>query len=165
MTRIGIISDLHGTFDKPLYDFFADVDQIWCAGDIGSDTLLWELRQFKPLRAVYGNMDGFDVRNNDCPGHLFFTCEGKKILMTHIGFYNGSMYTKESFGLIMKYRPDVFVCGHSHILKIFFNKKYGILNINPGACSRIGIHKVRTAVRFSIDGSNMFDMEVGEWSR
>lgn len=165
MTRVGIISDLHGTFDKPLYDFMADVDELWCAGDIGSDSLLWELRQFKPLKAVYGNMDGFDVRGDDCPEYRLFMCEQKRVLMTHIGFYNGSMYTKESYARIMKYRPDIFVCGHSHILKVFFDKKRNLLNINPGACGRSGVHKVRTAVRFEIDGEDVRNMEVGEWPR
>ncbi len=164
MRKIGIISDLHGTFDEPLYNFLADVDEIWCAGDIGSDMLVWELSQFKPLRAVYGNMDGWDVRGSGCPGHLFFECEKKRVLMTHIGF-QGGIYTRETYALLMRHKPDVFVSGHSHILKIFFNHKLNLLNINPGACGRSGIHKVRTAVRFVIDGADMRDMEVGEWPR
>ena len=163
MRRIGIVSDLHGTFDAPLYEFLSDVDEIWCAGDIGSGDLCWEISGFKPLRAVFGNMDGFDVRS-EYGEYLSFRCEDRRVLMTHIGF-QGGRYVSRAAELIDRFRPDIFISGHSHILKVYTDSRTGILNINPGACGFNGIHHVRTALRMVVDGSALRDMEVGEWSR
>ncbi|MDR2890440.1 MAG: metallophosphatase family protein [Alistipes sp.] len=162
MKRIGIISDTHGTFDEPLRQFLAETDEIWHAGDIGSLELADRIAEFKPLRAVHGNIDG-DLTRRAYPGFLLFECEGLKVAMTHIG---GNFYPRVSEALAAQ-KPDVFVCGHSHILKIFRDGTFGgnTLNINPGAAGCRGIHKVRTAVRLTIDGGTINNVEVGEWPR
>ncbi len=163
MKRIGIISDTHGTFDPPLRKFLADVDEIWCAGDIGSPVLAAEIAAFKPLRAVYGNIDDYTTRLQ-YPEFQFFRSEQVGVLMTHIGM-QGGRYTPAMAERIRALRPQLFVCGHSHILKIFFDRRSGVLNINPGAAGAYGFHKVRTAVRLVVDGSEMRSLEVWELPR
>lgn len=163
MKKIGIISDTHGTFDEPLRDFLKGVDEIWHAGDIGSLELADRIAAFKPLRAVHGNIDG-DLTRRTYPAFLLFECEGLKIVMTHIGGYAGR-YQQNVAEVLAARRPDIFVSGHSHILKIFRDKTFGILNINPGAAGKRGIHTVRTAVRLTLDGGEISGVEVGEWPR
>jgi len=163
MKRIGIISDTHGTFDAPLREFLSSVDEIWHAGDIGSLELADRIAAFKPLRAVSGNIDGGMTRRAH-PLFQFFDCEGVRVLMTHIGGYPRH-YDPRAVARIQTARPKLFVTGHSHILRVMFDPVYDMLTVNPGAAGNYGFHKVRTAVRFVIDGSEMRDMEVGEWPR
>lgn len=155
---IGLLSDTHGTFDKPLRDFLEPVDEIWHAGDFGNFETFGVISAFKPLKGVYGNCDGQELRY-DNPLFRFFECEGMKILMTHIGGYPGR-YDRRAYALIKEYKPDIFICGHSHILKVINDKENDLLAINPGAAGIFGFHTVRTALRFHIDNGTIHDMEV-----
>lgn len=163
MRRIGVISDTHGTFDAPLREFLRDVDEIWHAGDVGSLELADEIASFKPLKAVYGNIDG-GVTRRVLSEFNCFECEGKRVLITHIGGYPRH-YSPQAVQRILQLRPDIFVAGHSHILKVIYDPIYNLLHINPGAAGCYGFHKVRTAIRFTIDGTDIRDMEIGEWPR
>ena len=161
---IGLISDTHGVFDDRFKEFLEPVDQIWHAGDFGGGMdLAAEIARFKPLTGVAGNCDNHDLRFIH-PLHRFFECEGMKILMTHIGGYPGR-YDACALKLINEYRPDIFVCGHSPILKVVRDTKRNMLVINPGAAGIQGFHIVRTALRFHIDNGNIHDMEVFELDR
>ena len=163
MKRIGILSDTHGTFDETLMNFFRDVDELWHAGDIGSIELADRIAAFKPLRAVSGNIDG-GLTRRVYPHFLSFECEGVRVLMTHIGGYP-RRYDPRAVAKIQSVRPKLFIAGHSHILKVAYDPVYDLLAVNPGAAGEFGFHKVRTAVRLVIDGTDMRDMEVGEWPR
>jgi putative phosphoesterase len=163
MRKIGVISDTHGTFDKPLQEFLKDVDEIWHAGDVGSLELADQIAAFKPLKAVYGNIDG-GVTRRVLSEFNCFECEGKKVLITHIGGYPRH-YSPQAIARIQQLKPDIFVAGHSHILKVIYDPVYNLLHINPGAAGTYGFHKVRTAIRFTIDGTDIRDMEIGEWQR
>jgi len=158
MIRIGILSDTHGFIHPRVFDFFSMTDEIWHAGDIGSVEVAHRLREMKPLRAVYGNIDGRDVRL-EYPAVQGFQAEQVKVFMTHIGGYPGR-YDPRAKLLIEQEKPALFVCGHSHILKVMYDKKHGLLHINPGAAGKYGIHKSITAVRLVIEGNNMRDLEV-----
>lgn len=146
--KIGILSDTHGYLDEKLFSFFKDCDEIWHAGDIGNPELLLRLQEFKPVVAVYGNIDGTDIRIQ-CKKNQRLNRAGIDIWMTHIGGYPGNYdrYIREE---IRENPPKLFISGHSHILKIMPDKKLGLLHINPGAAGIHGLHKVRTAVRFEI---------------
>ena len=163
MKKIGILSDTHGWFDDTLRRFFSDVDELWHAGDIGSIELADQIAAFKPLRAVWGNIDGGATRLSF---HRFesFECERVPVLMTHIGGYPGR-YDREAYIRILQERPKLFICGHSHILKIQFDSRMSMLCLNPGAAGINGFHQVRTAVRLVIEDGGMHDLEVGEWPR
>ena len=163
MKRIGLISDTHGTFDQTLKTFLKDVDEIWHAGDIGSPEVADQIAAFKPLRAVYGNIDGGIMRRT-YREFLSFECEGVSVLMTHIGGYPRH-YDPRALRRIQQLHPKLFIAGHSHILKVIYDPVYDLLHVNPGAAGEFGFHKVRTAVRLTIDGAEMRDMEVGEWPR
>jgi putative phosphoesterase len=163
MKKIGIISDTHGTFDATLRDFLAEVDEIWHAGDIGSLELADRIAAFKPLRAVCGNIDSSPTRR-EFPESLSFECEGVRVSMTHIGGYAGRPQQRVAERLVAE-KPDILVSGHTHILKIFRDKTFGTLCINPGAAGHLGIHAVRTAVRLVLDGGEVKSVEVGEWSK
>lgn len=163
MKKIGIISDTHGTFDDTLREFLKDVDEIWHAGDIGSLELADRIAAFKPLRAVSGNIDD-GITRRVYPLFSVFDCEGVKVLMTHIGGYPRH-YDPRAVERIQTVRPKLFIAGHSHILKVVYDPVYDLLHINPGAAGQYGFHKVRTAVRFTVDGTDMREMEVGEWRR
>lgn len=163
MKRIGVISDTHGLFDAPLRNFLADVDEIWHAGDIGSLELADEIAAMKPLRAVWGNIDGGIIRRVYREQELF-AAEGATVAMMHIGGHP-HRYTPRALRLIEGSRPTIFVTGHSHILRIMYDPVCKLLYINPGAAGSYGFHQVRTAVRFTVDGQEIRDMEVGEWSR
>lgn len=161
---IGLISDSHGVFGPEFREFLKDVDEIWHAGDFGGglDTEA-EIAAFKPLKGVIGNCD--DRRLLDrCPLFRFWECEGLKVLMTHIGGSPGHYYP-EARNLIRQYKPDLFVCGHSHILKVMDDKFEKVLYINPGACGNQGWHAFKTALRFHIDSGKVHDMEVFELNR
>lgn len=161
--KIGILSDTHGWVDPSLYEHFASVDEIWHAGDAGGMEVIRELESFRPLKAVWGNCDDHEVRRATRE-YLFFTAGTKKVLMIHIGGYTGH-YSSRARELISQLKPDIFVCGHSHIVKVIFDKKYNMLCINPGAAGRVGLHRVRTVLRFTIEGDRMSDMELIETGR
>lgn len=162
--HIGLISDTHGIFSPQFREFLAPVDQIWHAGDFGGGLdLAREIAEFKPLVGVAGNCDNHDLRYTH-PMHRFFVCEGVKVLMTHVGGYPGR-YDPRARKLIDEYRPDIFVCGHSHILKVVRDPGRNMLVINPGAAGIQGFHVVRTALRFHIDEGRIHDMEVFELDR
>lgn len=163
MAYIGLISDTHGIFDDKLRKFLEPVDEIWHAGDFGSLETADAIAAFKPLRGVYGNCDDYSVRLAH-PYIQSFEIEGMKILMMHIGGYPGR-YDYKAFQLINAHLPQIFICGHSHILKVINDPKYNMLTINPGAAGIQGFHTVRTAIRFRIEGGTIKDMEVGEWDR
>ena len=163
MKRIGLISDTHNLFDGTLMDFLRDVDEIWHAGDIGSLELADRIAAFKPLRAVCGNIDDSTVRSTYRPV-LSFEVEGMRVLMTHIGGYPNH-YDTRFLPQIMQLHPDIFVSGHSHILKVIYDKRMSLLHLNPGAAGSYGFHRVRTALRFTIDVGAVRDMEIGEWPR
>jgi putative phosphoesterase len=163
MKKIGIISDTHGLFDQPLKDFLKDVDEIWHAGDIGSLELADRIAAFKPLRAVHGNIDAEPTRR-EFPTTTIFECEGARVMMTHIGGYAGRFEQKIA-ETIAAQKPDIFVCGHSHILKIYRDRTFDTLCVKPGAAGRKGIHPARTAVRLTIDHGEVSDVQVGEWPR
>ncbi|MBE0662074.1 MAG: metallophosphoesterase family protein [Bacteroidales bacterium] len=158
MKRIGILSDTHGALPASLTDFFKDVDEIWHAGDIGSIDVATRLQAFKPLRAVYGNIDGTVVRQSFPENHIFI-CEQMKVLMTHIGGYPGK-YDPLARALIASEKPDIFICGHSHILKVIYDQKYKLLHINPGAAGNSGLHRQITMVRCVIDLDRIRDLEI-----
>ena len=163
MKKIGVLSDTHGFWDEGLDVFFADCDEIWHAGDIGSLELADRISKFKPLRAVHGNIDDHRVRIS-YQNFLHFKVEEVKVLMTHIGGIPGR-YDIQAKPLIETLPADIFVCGHSHILKVKFDKKHNFLYINPGAAGNSGFHAVKTAIRFVIDGESIRDMEVWEKMR
>lgn len=163
MKRIGLISDTHGTFDETLRDFLKDVDEIWHAGDIGSVELADRIAAFKPLRAVWGNIDGGTMRRI-YPEFLAFECEEVGVLMTHIGGCPRH-YVPRAAERIRSLRPKLFIAGHSHILKVIYDPLHELLHLNPGAAGCYGFHKVRSALRFTIDGADIRDMEIGEWPR
>lgn len=160
MQRIALLSDTHNHLDPKLFKYLDSCDQIWHAGDIGTIAIADELAALKPLQAVYGNIDGQDVRKV-YPKDLSFMCEGVKVFMTHIGGYP-NRYSQEALAVIKRERPKLFICGHSHILKVMFDKKYDLLHINPGAAGMHGFHKVKTLVRFTIDKDKIKDLEVVE---
>lgn len=160
MKRIGILSDTHGTIIPQVFDFFKDVDEIWHAGDLGNITVAEQLEAFKPLRAVHGNIDDYIVRLQ-YPEDLFFQVEEVHVYMTHIGGYPGH-YMPEVKIILEKKKPDLFVCGHSHILKVIYDKKLDLLHLNPGAAGNSGFQKKTTMIRFAIDGKQFKDMEIFE---
>lgn len=158
MKKIGIISDTHGYWDEKYRKYFEPCDEIWHAGDICSTELAERLDQIRPLRAVCGNCDGGDLRlmYRDI---LRFRCEDVDVLMKHIGGYPGN-YDASIRGMIYSSPPQLFISGHSHILKIKYDKTLNLLHINPGAAGMTGWHKERTIVRLTIDGSKFTDCEV-----
>jgi uncharacterized protein len=158
--KIGLISDTHGWIHPRLYDHFAGCDEIWHAGDIGNIETADTLALFKPLRAVYGNIDDTLVRKVYTE-HLIFNAEEVRVWMTHIGGSPGHYDYRVKYG-IPENKPDLFICGHSHIAKVIFDKKYGFLYVNPGAAGYNGFHKYMTALMFHIDGKSIHDMELIE---
>lgn len=163
MTRIGVLSDTHGLLDARILEHFANVNEIWHAGDIGSTEVLQRLREFKPTRAVYGNMDSGDVRYSLSEFYRF-QVENVNVLMTHIGGYPGKYYPW-LIPMFKKDTPQLFVCGHSHILKIQYDNTWHMLTMNPGAAGKQGWHTVQTLLRFVIDGDNIQNLEVIELER
>ncbi len=163
MKKIGLISDTHSHLEEKVFEHFADCDEIWHAGDIGTLELADRLAAFKPLKAVYGNIDGSPIRQV-YPLDLRFDCEGIDVWMTHIGGYPGR-YNQRVRELMKTDPPDLFICGHSHILKVMPDKKYKLLHINPGAAGVHGFHQVKTIIRFAIDEGQIKDLEVIEMGR
>ncbi|MDG1333633.1 MAG: metallophosphoesterase family protein [Crocinitomicaceae bacterium] len=161
MKRIGLMSDTHGFIDPKIYEYFKDVDEIWHAGDVGDVSVIDELLEFKPLRGVYGNIDGSDVRV-EFPEFNRFQCEDIEVLMTHIAGKPGK-YSKPAYEeLVSNGAPKLFICGHSHILLVKNDPRYNMLWMNPGACGFKGFHQVKTVLRFSITGDRIHDLEVIE---
>lgn len=163
MKRIGLLSDTHGLLDERIFEHFATCDEVWHCGDIGSLEVVDKLLKFKPLRAVWGNIDGYDIRNQ-FPQHNRFMCEGVKVWLTHIGGYPGK-YDIAIRADIYRQPPKLFVCGHSHILKVKYDKTLDLLHINPGAAGKYGFHTVQTLVRFEIDGEKIQQLEVIELNK
>lgn len=160
MTSIGLISDTHGYLDEAVFRHFEQCDEIWHAGDFGTVALAAALQGFRPVRGVYGNIDGADIREQ-FPEVLRFCCEETEVVMTHIGGYPGR-YAPSIKKELSENPPRLFISGHSHILKIIFDEKLQCLHMNPGAAGRQGWHKVRTLIRFRIDGKQIRDCEVVE---
>ena len=160
MVRIGLISDTHGFLDESVFRHFEQCDEIWHAGDFGNIELADRLAAFKPLRGVYGNIDGKDIRSI-YPENLKFTCEEVNVWMTHIGGYPGR-YDPKIKAEINQNPPDLFISGHSHILKVMFDQKLRCLHLNPGAAGKEGWHKVRTLLRFCISGEKIHTLEAIE---
>lgn len=160
MKRIGLISDTHSFLDDAVFKHFDKCDEIWHAGDFGSLELADQLSSFKPLKGVYGNIDGNDLRST-YHEVLRFTCEEMSVLMIHIGGYPGK-YDARIKEEIYANPPGIFISGHSHILKVMYDKKIGSLHLNPGAAGKHGWHKVRTLIRFSISDNKIHDLEVIE---
>lgn len=161
--RIGLISDTHSFVEPAIYNHFAEVDEIWHAGDIGSIKVTDELQEFKPLRAVYGNIDGAEIRSV-WPEHCRFNCEGMEVWITHIGGYPGR-YSPKVKPEIYQNPPDLFICGHSHILKVVNDPKINCLHMNPGAIGNSGFHQVKTLLRFSVERGKVIDLDVIEIPR
>ncbi|MBD5263011.1 MAG: metallophosphoesterase family protein [Bacteroides sp.] len=161
MKRIGILSDTHGCWDDRYAIHFKDCDEVWHAGDIGDYAIVERLQETVPMvRAVSGNIDHGMVRRK-CPELEVFEVEGVKVLMTHIGGYPGK-WSKGMKQLLKDNGIRLMVDGHSHILKVIYDKELGVLHINPGAAGKSGWHKVRTLVKLTIDGDDMRDCEVIE---
>ncbi|MDR2010362.1 MAG: metallophosphatase family protein [Bacteroidales bacterium] len=163
MKIIGLLSDTHGYLDPEIIDFFSDTDEIWHAGDIGSEYVLEQLELLKPVRAVYGNIDDQKIRLRT-KEHLIFKTEGIKVWITHIGGYPGK-YDPKVKPDIFNDPPKLFISGHSHILKVMNDKTLGLLHINPGAAGNKGIHKVITAVKFEIGEGKISNLLVFEKNR
>jgi len=158
--KIGLISDTHGWIHPRLYDHLAGVDEIWHAGDIGNIDTADAFASFKPFRAVFGNIDDALVRKV-YKENLIFNADEVKVWLTHIGGTPGH-YDEKVKPAIYENPIDLFICGHSHIAKVMFDKKTGFLYVNPGAAGYNGFHKFMTAIRFSIDGKDIHDMELIE---
>jgi len=162
MIRIGLLSDTHGFLDERIFEYFRECNEIWHAGDIGNIEVAERLSAFRPFRAVYGNIDGRDVRMS-FPESARFVCEKAEILIKHIGGYPGN-YDRSVIQLLKEDSPDLFISGHSHILKVMYDKKYRLLHINPGAAGKTGLHKIQTVIRFIIESKEIKDLEVIEFT-
>jgi putative phosphoesterase len=160
MRRIALLSDTHGHIDDQILRLIEPCDEVWHAGDIGNIVVTDTLKAHKPLRAVWGNIDGANARAEFSENNRFM-CEGVDVWITHIGGYPGR-YDIRVRDEIRRNPPKLFICGHSHILKVMYDKKLGLLHMNPGAAGKSGFHKMRTLLRFSIDGSDIKDLEVVE---
>lgn len=160
MKRIGLLSDTHGHLDPRIKKYFAEVDEIWHAGDIGPVALTDQLALWKPLRAVFGNIDDHRARLQ-FPEDLFFEVEGLRVFITHIGGYPGK-YPARIKAKLNQHQPGLFICGHSHILRVMPDPVFKLLHINPGAAGNHGFHKVKTLVRFAIDQSKIKELQVIE---
>jgi len=158
MKRIGLLSDTHSYIHPRCYEFFKDCDEIWHAGDIGNINVADTLNKFKPLKAVYGNIDGKDVRSV-YKEILVFRVEDVKVLILHIGGYPGH-YSKTAREFIIREKPTLFISGHSHILKVIYDQKFNCLHMNPGAAGKYGIHRSITMIRFVIDRDQIKELEV-----
>lgn len=160
MRKIGLLSDTHGYLDPSVFQYFQDCDEIWHAGDIGSVEIIEQLSNFKPLKAVFGNIDDQAVRQL-CPEHQRFQCEQVDVWITHIGGYPGrysSLVSRE----LKANPPTLFIAGHSHIVKVQYDKNLKLLHLNPGAVGKQGWHTVRTLMRFEINGDRIENLELIE---
>lgn len=168
MTRIGLISDTHSYLDETVFEHFKNCNEIWHAGDFGTIEIAMQLLRFQTpgkgrlpvLRGVYGNIDGYDIRNM-YPEQIVFMCDEVKVMIRHIGGYP-PRYNPETKKELLVHRPQLFISGHSHILKVMYDDKLNCLHMNPGAAGKHGLHKIRTLIRFVIDGKEIKDCEVIE---
>jgi putative phosphoesterase len=158
--RIGLLSDTHGYLDPKILIHFKDCDEIWHAGDFGTLDVSDQLSAAKILKGVHGNIDGKEIRLIHPEEQVFF-CEKVKVYVTHVGGYPGN-YFPEAKKKIVNEKPGLFICGHSHILKVVHDKKYDLLHMNPGAAGKHGFHKVRTILRFTISADKITDLEAIE---
>lgn len=161
MKRIGLLSDTHGCWDEKYIKYFEQCDEVWHAGDIGSLEIVEKFEAFRPFRAVYGNIDGYDIRLRFREINRFMV-EDTDVMIKHIGGYPGK-YDRSVYQKLMLKPPQIFISGHSHILKVMYDKNLNLLHINPGAAGNYGFHHVRTLVRFSIDKGKATDLEVVEF--
>jgi putative phosphoesterase len=164
LKKILLISDTHGYLDPKLLKHIQEADEVWHGGDIGPIEICEQILQLKPLKAVYGNIDGADIRSV-YPENLIFECESVKVLMTHIGGYPPDKYPARIKKLLDEYQPALFICGHSHILKVIYDQRRKCLHINPGAAGSHGFHQVKTAVKFEISGNEIKNLAVVELGR
>jgi len=160
LKKILLISDTHGHLDQAVLKFAKEVDEVWHAGDIGTVSTLNPLTNLKPVRGVYGNIDGQELRLT-FPENLIFTIEKVKVLITHIAGYPGKFSARVK-GLILEHQPQLVICGHSHILKVMYDKDNKLLFMNPGACGNQGFHQIKTLLRFEINGTEIQKLEVIE---
>jgi hypothetical protein len=158
--KIGLLSDTHSFLDEQFFELFAQCDEIWHAGDIGNAEVAEKLEAFKPFRAVYGNIDGGEIRKK-YPKDLIFDCQGAKIFITHIGGYPPK-YTTALKKQLAEIKPDIFICGHSHILRVIGDQERKLLHINSGAAGKEGFHIIRTAMRFDIQDGKISNLQVIE---
>ena len=163
MKQIVLLSDTHHTLDDRFFPHFENADEIWHAGDIGSLEITDTLKKYAPIRVVYGNIDDKTIRT-EFKANLYFKCEKVNVMMTHIGGYPGR-YDKKILPIIEQSNPDLFICGHSHILKVMYDKKNQLLHMNPGAIGDYGIHKVKTILCFTIEGKEIKNLRVVEFPR
>ena len=161
MKKIGLISDTHGYLDEAVFKYFQDCNEIWHAGDFGSIGISEQLKEStQTIKGVYGNIDGYDVRSI-YPEQLVWVCEEVKVMMTHIGGYPPKYNPKVMEQLLLN-KPQLFISGHSHILKIMYDEKRQCLHMNPGAAGKQGWHSMRTLIKFTIEGKEMKDCQVIE---
>lgn len=160
MKKIGLLSDTHSYLDDAVFGYFKECDEIWHAGDFGSIEVIERLENFKPLRGVYGNIDGKEVRTI-FPEVNRFMCDGVDVLMTHIGGYpkRYQPYVKKE---MLRHPPKLFISGHSHILKVVYDEEFACLHLNPGAAGKQGWHRVRTLLRFDVKDKKIQNLEVIE---
>ena len=158
--KVGLLSDTHGFLDQAVFEHFKNCDEVWHAGDIGDEALLKQLELFKPVRAVFGNIDNRTLQNN-LPEDLWFTVEGFTVWITHIGGAPPN-YNPRVKKVLADRVPDIFICGHSHILRIKKDPKYNMLYINPGAAGNQGFHHMKTLVRFDLEQKEIKNLEVIE---
>ena len=163
MKNICLISDTHGKLESWVFKHFEDSDEIWHCGDLGSISIIDSINKNFKFRAVYGNIDNAQIRKS-LKKDLIFKVEGIKVLMTHI---SGPVkkYNTETLKIISNEKPQLLACGHSHILKVVYDKKFEMLYMNPGSCGSFGIHKVKTLLKFKIDKNNIKDLKVIEKER
>ena len=161
MRRILLISDTHSFLDEKLFKHIDEADEVWHAGDIGNVEITDKLKKLKPLKAVYGNIDGAELRK-EFKKNLIFNCENVKVYITHI-CGQPTNYLKEVKDLIELEKPKIFICGHSHILKVMYQNKLDVLHLNPGACGNHGFHQIKTALRFVIDDTEIKDLAIIEF--
>ena len=160
MRKILLLSDTHSHIDEDILKDVRQADEVWHAGDIGSLAVTDALAKIKPLRAVFGNIDNHIIQK-EYPLNNRFMCEGVAVLMTHIGGYPPK-YNGRTRKMVKENPPKLFISGHSHILKVMWDKPIGVLHMNPGACGKHGFHQVRTMLRFVIDGADIKDLEIVE---
>ncbi|NVJ45891.1 MAG: metallophosphoesterase family protein [Cytophagia bacterium] len=158
--KIGLISDTHSYLDERVFHHFQSCDEIWHAGDIGENHVFEKLSEFKPIKAVFGNIDS-PLMQKELPEYLLLEHEGIKTLMIHIGGKPGK-YAKGVRQLILKHQPKLFICGHSHILKVMMDRELGVLYMNPGAAGKHGFHQMRTLLRFDLEAGEIKNLEVIE---
>ena len=163
MKKILLISDTHGYIDEKIIKYANKVDEIWHAGDIGDISVTDKLKKIKPLRGVYGNIDDQKIRT-EFPLHNRFICEKVNVWITHIGGYP-KRYNPKILEELKSNSPDLFICGHSHILKVINDKELDLLHMNPGAIGKHGLHRVRTMIQFEINGKKIENLSVIEFKR